>query len=400
MANQVFTDATATVPGTLITSAWLTDVNTGTYDRLTAVTGTNAITAVGPAGMASYLAGQNFYFTPGVTNSGPVTININGLGVQNIVKGNSLPLIGLDLVAGAVHEISYDGTSFFLMNPGTYSGTAIPISNGGTGANSVLTARNNLGIGSVYSFRNKLINPNGLVNQRAYSSGTATGGANQYTLDRWRVVSSGQALSYSVSGVTTAMTAPAGGLEQVIEGSNIEGGVYTLSWIGTATATVDGTAVTNGGQTVSKVAGSNVTVRFSAGTVSLPQFELGTVVTTFEQRPFHYELQLCLRYCFRVTYSAVSIPICAGVFFSTTGAQFGSSPFPLPMRAAPAMSASSTTFEALTTAAISLGPGSLLAGNAYGWYATFSSTATSTAGAAALMRSSAIGQWVQADAEL
>lgn len=100
--------------------------------------------------------------------------------------------------------------------------------------------------GTALSFRNKIINGNFGINQRGYVSGTATSGANQYTLDRWRVVISGQNLAFSTSGNGNSVTAPAGGIEQVIEGANIEGGTYTLSWTGTATAAINGSAIVNG----------------------------------------------------------------------------------------------------------------------------------------------------------
>lgn len=146
------------------------------------------------------------------------------------------------------------------------------------------------------SFRNKLINPKGAINQRAYVSGMATVAANQYTLDRWRVVTSGQSLSFAASGNSYLITAPAGGVEQVIEGTNIEGGIYTLSWSGTATATVNGVAIANGGQTTSLTAGSNVTVKFINGTFMNPQFQAGPVTMPFEQRPTSFEIGLCKRY--------------------------------------------------------------------------------------------------------
>lgn len=157
-------------------------------------------------------------------------------------------------------------------------------------------ARNALGIGPVISFRNLLINANGAINQRAYTSGAATTGANQYTLDRWRVVVSGQSLAFTAAVPDRTLTCPAGGIEQVIEGAAIEGGVYTLSWSGTATATVNGVAITSGGNTASLPANTNVTIRFSGGTMLNPQFELGTVATPFERRPPQIELALCQRY--------------------------------------------------------------------------------------------------------
>ncbi len=145
------------------------------------------------------------------------------------------------------------------------------------------------------SFRNKLINAAFTINQRSYASGAATTSANQYTLDRWRVVTSGQNLSWTGTAPNITITAPAGGVEQVIEGIWIEGGTYTLSWTGTATATVNGSAVANGGQ-VTLTEGANATVRFSGGTVSKPQLERGSYATQFEHRPHGLEFALCQRY--------------------------------------------------------------------------------------------------------
>lgn len=159
------------------------------------------------------------------------------------------------------------------------------------------TERNILGVGSVLSFRNKLINANFFVNQRVASSGNSLG-SGVYFLDRWRSASAANPVTWAATGVGNTLTIPAGkAVEQVIEGNNIEGGVYTLSWIGTATATVNGVAITNGGQTSPLTANTNTTIQFSSGTVYLPQFELGSVPTAFEQRGFGFEFTLCLRYC-------------------------------------------------------------------------------------------------------
>lgn len=148
---------------------------------------------------------------------------------------------------------------------------------------------------SQLGFRNAIINGNPIINQRAYVSGTATGGANQYTLDRWRVVTSGQSITFTDSANTRTVTAPAGGVEQVIEGINILSGTYTLNWTGTATATVDGVSVVKGGN-VTLTGGTNATVRFISGTFSLAQLEPGTVATPFERRSYGQEFALCQRY--------------------------------------------------------------------------------------------------------
>lgn len=149
--------------------------------------------------------------------------------------------------------------------------------------------------GPLSGLRNLIINGNFSVNQRAYASGTAVGAANTYTLDRWRVVTSGQNASYVTSGAGRLVTAPAGGFEQVIEGASIGGGTYVINWTGTATCTVNGTARAKGA-TFTLTAGSNATVRFSSGTVTEVQLEPGEVVTAFELRPAAVELMLCQRY--------------------------------------------------------------------------------------------------------
>lgn len=176
------------------------------------------------------------------------------------------------------------------------SAQPLGVAYGGTGSTTVGGALNTLlGNGPLAGFRNLIINGNFAVNQRAYVSGAATGGANQYTLDRWRVVTSGQNITYSTSGNGRIVTAPAGGMEQVIDGANIPGGTYVISWTGTATCTVDGVAKTSGA-TFALTASTNATVRFTGGTVSLVQVEPGSTVTAFEPRHYSMELDLCAWY--------------------------------------------------------------------------------------------------------
>ena len=149
--------------------------------------------------------------------------------------------------------------------------------------------------GNIGGWKNIIINGNFSVNQRGYTSGTATTGANQYTLDRWRVVTSGQAVTFTTTGAGRTVTAPSGGFEQVIEGASIGGGTYVINWTGTASCTVNGVSYTKGA-TFTLTAGSNATVRFSSGTVTDAQIEPGEVATAFELRPAAVELLLCQRY--------------------------------------------------------------------------------------------------------
>ncbi len=189
------------------------------------------------------------------------------------------------------------------------------------------TARNTLGVSRQPSFRNLLINADFTINQRGYVSGAGTGAANQYTLDRWRVVVSGQAVTWVASGLDNIITAPAGGIEQLVEAANIEGGVYTLSWVGTATGRINGVTVANGGQATLPAA-TIATVRFSGGTVLRPQLEAGGIATAFERRFRAVELALCQRhYC--TFYHNIWMP--------TAGTSSLTGQFPVTMYATPTM---------------------------------------------------------------
>ena len=175
-----------------------------------------------------------------------------------------------------------------------------------------LDGTNGISAPNVYG-RNLIINGSGRINQRGYTSGTATSGANEYMLDRWRVVTSGQNLSFTGNDAGRVMTAPAGGAEQVIEGANIAGGTYVLNWTGTATATVDGASVSKGG-TFTLTANTNATVRFTGGTFSEVQLEPGSVATPFEFRSIGQELVLCQRY-----YEIIPVARCTGVTYTPNG---------------------------------------------------------------------------------
>jgi len=142
--------------------------------------------------------------------------------------------------------------------------------------------------------RNLIINGSGRINQRGYVSGTATGAANQFTLDRWFVVTSGQNLTFTGTGAGRTMTAPAGGAAQVIESVNIVSGTYTINWAGTATCTVGGVSRAKG-DTFTLTGNTNATVVFFNGTFTNVQLELGTVATAFERM----DIGLCLARCER-----------------------------------------------------------------------------------------------------
>ena len=165
--------------------------------------------------------------------------------------------------------------------------------------------------GALAGFRNRIMDGNFAVNQRGFVSGTALAAA-AYGHDRWKAGGSGCTYTFAAAKPDTTVTITAGTLTQIIEDANIEGGTYTLSWSGTATARVyQGT--TTGSYAASPLvvtglsAGTNTTVEFGAGTLGRVQFEPGPLATPFERRPLGTESTLCQRY-FETNYPQGTAP--------------------------------------------------------------------------------------------
>lgn len=166
---------------------------------------------------------------------------------------------------------------------------------------SVIRTERNLRSGSAGGFgrRNILINADGKIKVRPYASGAATSVANQYTLDRWYVVVSGQNVSWVDSGGVRTITCPAGGLSQAIRAEDIIGGTYVINWTGTATCQINGVSILKGGTVVLPPA-VIARVKFSSGTLVSPQLEIGTVPTDFDKQNTSAEEVICQKYYYRV----------------------------------------------------------------------------------------------------
>jgi hypothetical protein len=134
IANPAVSDASTTVKGVVeeatqaevlarttsggtsarlfVNPSTLTTVQTYDYAASSGGTDTYAIT-VTPAPTA-YVTGQTFRFKADVANTGPCTINVNGLGAKSIYKNVSSELDTGDIAAGEVVTIIYDVTNFQL----------------------------------------------------------------------------------------------------------------------------------------------------------------------------------------------------------------------------------------------------------------------------------------------
>jgi hypothetical protein len=91
------------------------DVQRSRLIYATNVSGTNAITADLTPSLLAYDAGLSVYFKAAATNTGAVTINLNGLGAKTIQYQGSALTSGEIQVNKWVHLI-YDGTNFQILN--------------------------------------------------------------------------------------------------------------------------------------------------------------------------------------------------------------------------------------------------------------------------------------------
>jgi hypothetical protein len=150
-------------------------------------------------------------------------------------------------------------------------------------------------LGNTFGFKNRIINGQGLINQRAVS-GTVSLSAGVYGHDRFKAGASGCTYTFATSNNVTTFTISAGSLIQVVEGLNLESGTYALSWTGTAQGKIGAGSFSASGVTGSITGGTNTNIEFNTGTLSLPQLEKSSTATSFDYRPYGTELMLCQRY--------------------------------------------------------------------------------------------------------
>lgn len=118
-----------------------TEILVGTYDNIPAindtsaaegllgnVTGTDTIAATATPTVTAYVAGDSYAFIAANTNTGAVTLSIDGLTAKSVTKSGSVALSAGEIQSGMIMYVKYDGTRFQLINPAiqsastTYSG--------------------------------------------------------------------------------------------------------------------------------------------------------------------------------------------------------------------------------------------------------------------------------------
>ena len=86
------------------------------FNSLITVTGTNTLIGTSVPPITGYTTGATYSFFPPNTNTGAVTIDIDGLGAKEILYDSSTSLVSGAIQAGKVVLIEYDGTRFQLVN--------------------------------------------------------------------------------------------------------------------------------------------------------------------------------------------------------------------------------------------------------------------------------------------
>lgn len=96
----------------------VSSISSGGSSEYAITTGTanNYILSPAPA-IVVYTTGVAFNININISNTGPSTINISGLGTKDLVVSPNYPLAGGELLAGNVYRIVYDGTNFQILNP-------------------------------------------------------------------------------------------------------------------------------------------------------------------------------------------------------------------------------------------------------------------------------------------
>jgi len=275
---------------------------------------------------------------------------------------------------GSNTQVQYNNSSSFGGSANfTFDGTNVQIANSLSSANT-------------FGFKNRLIDAGFIINQRGYVSGTSLS-SGSYGHDRWKGGAGGGTYTFTQgnAGVPIVITITTGAIQQVIEGCNVpEGGTYVLSWVGTATASINGGSSGSSPLTVTgATAGANMTIQFNTGTVSYPQLETGTQATSFDYRDFGREYIMCQRYFYQTSPlgtggGAVNAIIMIGGIEGTSAAALGV-PFPTIMRAVPSVSVNNST---LFTFAGS---------NAPGVWAITTNRCTKTAAGLAISTSTTVG---------
>jgi hypothetical protein len=84
-------------------------------DTVAAGGSADTITVTSGYSIPAYVLGQQVSFVASADNTGPVTINLDGLGAKQVVSADGSPLAAGDILDGRIYELRYDGAAFQML---------------------------------------------------------------------------------------------------------------------------------------------------------------------------------------------------------------------------------------------------------------------------------------------
>jgi hypothetical protein len=119
--------------GTVASDAARLDQVQGGAATFITVAGTDTLTGTVVPALSAYATGNQFSFLVANTNTGAVTLNVDGIGAKAITRTGTTALVAGDMVAGQAVEIIYDGTRFQLVNGNSFTNLKVSGTLGVTG---------------------------------------------------------------------------------------------------------------------------------------------------------------------------------------------------------------------------------------------------------------------------
>ena len=203
------------------------------------VTGTdggavNAYTLTPTTALTAYGARMIALFSPSVTNTGAVTLNISGLGAKSVKSVAGADLVSGELAGGSVYSAVYNGSEFRLLSVTKQAveqlafSAALPAQSGNGGK----YLKTN---GSVASWDDT--DSLGVVHLDKGNSGTTAQVIDFTAAESQKLTATG---NFTIS--TTGWPTARGGSVLL---KLVNGGAYTLTWTGITWVKSDGTFTTN-----------------------------------------------------------------------------------------------------------------------------------------------------------
>jgi hypothetical protein len=227
--------------GTVGTDAARLDQVQGGAATFITVAGTDTLTGTVSPALSAYATGNQFSFVVANTNTGAVTLNVDGIGAKAITRTGTTALIAGDMVAGQAVEIIYDGTRFQLVNGNSFTNLKVSGTLGVTGV-ATFTAQPIVSSLTaslpVFTDASKGLTSTGVVPIASGGTNAVTAAAAKVSLEVISAATGSEILPTGTTGQRDASPA-AGYLRFNTTSTEFEG------YNGTAWSSVGGSAITN-----------------------------------------------------------------------------------------------------------------------------------------------------------